>query len=140
MPRDTPDLRPYRGEILRRSSPHRARAGATQAPARAPRAAIPDRVRLVPGWSAHAARAATTLALSASELVNQMPRFVDALIEDGCGPEAFLRGRQRAYVAAHVAARVREGFELAEVVEEFSVLGKCIATAVDSGPADVRPS
>lgn len=70
-------------------------------------------------WAAKAEQAASARGLGQPELRNLLPRFLDALV-DGSDPLGL--------VEHHLADRIRKGFELAEIVEEFVILEQCIGS------------
>lgn len=82
-------------------------------------------------WAAKAQQAASARGLDQPELRNVLPRFLSALT-DGSDPAEF--------VEHHLADRVRKGFELAEIVEEFVLLERCIASLWLATPVPDRPS
>ena len=59
-----------------------------------------------------------------------MPRYLDSLAsgEDG-----------RVHVERHLATRLRLGFQLAEIVDEFALLARCIVECGLAGAAETRP-
>src|SRR5207253_1724312 len=46
----------------------------------------------------------------------------------------------RKHVEAHISTRLRQGFELVEILDEFALLGRCIAKVWQSLPEDQWPS
>jgi signal transduction histidine kinase len=90
--------------------------------------------RIVESWRVSAERAASARGLPKPELLNLMPVYVTELGAPGDGRGA--RGRQ--LVERHVAARMRQGFDLPEVIAEFALLGPAI---VDSwAPHEAPPT
>jgi signal transduction histidine kinase len=90
---------------------------------------------IIEDWAAQARRAAAARGLSRPELQNMMPRFLSWLAEsDGGAPE---QGRE--LVANHLSSRLRQGFNLSEIVEEFALLGRCIAGVWASAPVEEQP-
>lgn len=69
-------------------------------------------------WYAQAKTAASARGLDHPATVNAMPRYLAAL---GTGDDA------HASIEVHLATRLRQGFHLGEIVEEFWLLGRCIA-------------
>lgn len=89
-----------------------------------------ERDTVLTHWLDQAAHAASARGLDQPALTNIMPRFLDSLAtgEDG-----------RVHVQRHIATRLRQGFQLAEIVEEFALLGRCIVERGLAYPADARP-
>lgn len=83
------------------------------------------RDEIVQSWTAEASRSASARGLHAPELLNIMPRYVDAL---GLADDPSDGGseRRRALIERHAAARLRQGFDVEEVLEELRVLGRTI--------------
>ena len=93
--------------------------------------------RLVNEWRESAEKNASARGLSEPELANLMPRFISQLGEsDG----AELTEKQQQLIESHLSHRLRQGFELAEVVLEFSLLGRIIGKLIDEQPAAERPA
>lgn len=90
-------------------------------------------------WSEQAARAASARGLEAPEFKNIMPVYLASLADEEGRPGAHAVAR-RAHVESHVAARLRQGFNVAEVIEEFAILGRCIAGMWADAPPEARPS
>ncbi|GEN11209.1 RsbT co-antagonist protein rsbRD N-terminal domain-containing protein [Myxococcus fulvus] len=89
-------------------------------------------------WTEDATRAASARGLEAPELKNIMPTYLASLADGAGGPDA-ARAERRRYVESHVAARLRQGFHVAEVVEEFALLGRCISRMWADAPPAARP-
>ena len=89
-----------------------------------------ERDAIMARWLEEAARAASARGLDQPALTNIMPRYVDSLAggEDG-----------RLHVERHFATRLRQGFQLAEIVDEFALLGRCIVERGLAGPDEARP-
>lgn len=79
------------------------------------------RDEIVACWTAEAQKAASALGLGEPELSGLIPSFLNAL---SCGAKT----EAHECIDRHVAARMRCGFELAEIVEEFALLEKCVST------------
>jgi signal transduction histidine kinase len=86
-------------------------------------------------WTVVATRAASARGLSQPEFRNIMPGYLDALAEGSAG-----RPAQLAHIHSHVATRIRQGFDLAEILDEFAILGRCIAQGWAGLPAAEAPS
>jgi signal transduction histidine kinase len=81
-------------------------------------------------WMEQARHAASARGLDQPALTNIMPRYLASLAAGEDGSE---------HVERHFAARLRQGFQLAEIVEEFTLLGRCIAERSFAGPAELAP-
>ncbi|GEL75615.1 sensor histidine kinase [Myxococcus virescens] len=90
-------------------------------------------------WSEQAARAASARGLDAPEFKNIMPVYLASLAEEEGAPDGPAHARQ-AHVETHVAARLRQGFNVAEVIEEFAILGRCIASMWANASPEAYPS
>ncbi|NTX17653.1 HAMP domain-containing histidine kinase [Myxococcus sp. CA056] len=93
-----------------------------------------DIVRL---WTAKATRAASARGLDEPELKNIMPTYLASLSSGE--PLGSPTATRRKHVESHVAARLRQGFHVAEVVEEFALLGRCISMMWATAPREERP-
>src|SRR5215510_4961128 len=80
-------------------------------------------------WLEQARHAASARGLDQPALTDLMPRYLASL---AAGEEA------SEHVERHFATRLRQGFQLAEIVDEFALLGQCILERSFAGPAEVR--
>ncbi|MGE6759786.1 ATP-binding protein [Corallococcus interemptor] len=89
-------------------------------------------------WMDEATRAASARGLEQPEFRNIMPSYLASLAEarasGGSGDN-----QQRRHVESHVSARLRQGFDVAEVVEEFAILGRCITQTWATAPPGEQP-
>src|SRR5437868_15057078 len=81
--------------------------------------------RLVEAWEKRARRSASARGLSRPELVNMIPAYVDALAASSTALGTNT-GRAHEVIERHLSARLRQGFDLAEVIEEITSLGRVI--------------
>lgn len=81
-------------------------------------------------WLEQARHAASARGLDQPALTDIMPRYLAALAAGEDGSE---------HVERHFAARLRQGFQLAEIVDEFALLGRCILEHSFAGPVEIRP-
>lgn len=81
-------------------------------------------------WLDAAGQAASARGLDEPELTNVMPKYLAAL---GSGDNG------REYVEGHFSTRLRQGFQLAEIVDEFLLLGRCIVERCFALPEPIRP-
>jgi hypothetical protein len=82
-------------------------------------------------WTTEAQRAAAARGLNRPEFQNIIPTYLHALAEAGDELGRFT-GKRREHVESHLSSRLRQGFQLAEIVEEFALLGRCIAATWNS--------
>jgi signal transduction histidine kinase len=82
-------------------------------------------------WYDEASHAVSARGFAAPALMNIMPRYLAAL---GSGEDA------RGYLESHFATRLRQGFHLAEIVDEIALLGRCIVERCFALPSDERPT
>lgn len=93
---------------------------------------------IVRRWSEESSRAAAARGLDGPELSNMMPRFLEALADAGEDlGSSDVRARRMA--EAHCSTRVRQGFQLGEITEEFAILGRAVARTWASWPAERQP-
>ena len=78
-------------------------------------------------WQEEARKAASARGLSGPELMNIIPKYLSALAEASDQELGQYTGSRRALVEHHLSARLRQGFDLAEIIEEIALLGRCIA-------------
>ena len=95
-------------------------------------------VEIVQLWTEEARRAASARGLSRPELVNIFPAYVSSLAEPD-EPLGTFGGKRRKLVEGHLVTRLRQGFDIAEIAEEFALLGRCIARVWDASPPSERP-
>lgn len=83
-------------------------------------------------WLEQAGRKASSRGLDRPALQNLMPRYLEALSTS----EHDLACRR---VESHFSARLRQGFLVTEIVEEFALLGRCIAASWAGAPPAEQP-
>jgi signal transduction histidine kinase len=91
-------------------------------------------------WMAEARRAASARGLTDPALENIMPLYLSALADQFETGQLDANDQRRKRVDNHLASRIREGFELAEIVNEFAILGRCISQMWVSAPREEWPS
>jgi signal transduction histidine kinase len=83
-------------------------------------------------WTDEANRTAAARGLERPAFQNLMPTFLASLAQ--AGPDlGRLASQRRQQVEGHLSSRLRQGFQLAEIVEEFALLGRCIAAMWSPG-------
>ena len=83
-------------------------------------------------WRRAAQRAAAAKGLDRPELQNMMSVYLLSLADAGDELGQF-KGKRREWAESHLSYRLRQGFGLAEIVEDFAVLGRCIAAMWNKG-------
>jgi signal transduction histidine kinase/CheY-like chemotaxis protein len=89
-------------------------------------------------WSEDAVRAASARGLTKPQFENLMPSFLSELAatETELGQ---LSGRQRDLIENHLSSRLRQGFDLAEIIDEIAILGNVVSRMWQAAPAAQRP-
>src|SRR5688572_15902877 len=90
-------------------------------------------------WTGEAQRAAAARGLDSPAFLNLVAEYLSALA-DADEELGHFSGSRRELVESHFSTRLRQGFELAEIVEEFALLGRCIARMWLGRPAHERPN
>jgi signal transduction histidine kinase len=95
--------------------------------------------RIVESWEAEASKSVAGQGLTRAELVNRLPAFLASLLrsEDASADPNLVS--QRWLIDSHLADRLRQGFELPEMVEEFHILGRCLEATWSGRPDAERP-
>ncbi len=90
------------------------------------------RAEILQLWTRQAQRAAAARGLDRPEFQNVIPKYLLSLADAGDELGRF-QGKRREQVEQHLSSRLRQGFPLAEIVEEFALIGRCIAAMWSSG-------
>lgn len=91
-------------------------------------------------WLEAARANASARGLSAVALENVMPLYLSALADQVETGQAYANDQRHARLQSHLSSRLRQGFELAEIVDEFVLIGHCIAQVWQSLPEDEWPA
>jgi signal transduction histidine kinase len=91
-------------------------------------------------WLSEARAAASARGLSALALENVMPSFVSALADQVETGQANANDLRHTSIQNHLSTRLRQGFDLAEIVAELVLLGRCIARVWQSLPEPQWPA
>ncbi len=91
-------------------------------------------------WLEAARASASARGLSEVALENVMPLYLSALADQVETGQAGANDQRHARVQSHLSSRLRQGFELAEIVDEFVLIGQCIAKVWQSLPEDEWPA
>ena len=86
-------------------------------------------------WKEQAERAASARGLSAPEFRKVMPAFLSSLAEE---PDS--AAEEAKHLENHLAARVRQGFDLSEILDELLILGRCVAGFWEALPPARQPA
>src|SRR4029077_2114172 len=96
--------------------------------------------RIVDEWEAEARKSVAAQGLTRAELVNRLPAFLASLLRsEGASADPNLVS-QRWLIDSHLADRLRQGFELPEMVEEFHILGRCLEATWSGREEAERPA
>lgn len=88
-------------------------------------------------WADGVRRTEAAHGLSDEELLDVVPLYLGSLAH----PEIGARGSERHdLLEEHLASRLRQGFEIADIVEEFGLLGRCITRIWAECPEGERPA
>ena len=96
------------------------------------------REEILQAWVRDAARVASAHGLTAPVFSGIMPEYLSSLAEAGEELGRFT-GSRRKYVESHFAGRLREGFLIVEIVQEFAILGHCISRIWAQAPPPEQP-
>ena len=91
-------------------------------------------------WLGEARAAASARGLSKTALENVMQMFLSALADQIETGQLDANDKRHRYVQNHLSSRLREGFELAEIVREFIMMERSIAKLWLRLPQDNWPS
>lgn len=70
---------------------------------------------------------------------NLIPAYLRSLADPTLGPLGEESRARADIVESHLGARLQDGFDLGEVVEEFALLGRCVSHTWASLPPEERP-
>src|SRR5690349_1390082 len=88
--------------------------------------------QIVERWRQQAAQSASARGLTTLEFENIIPHFLSALA-DASGDLGQLNNNRRMLVENHLSSRLRQGFDLAEIVEEFAILARVVSQMWQEG-------
>src|SRR5947209_17722387 len=89
-------------------------------------------------WTEESYRAASARGLTRPQFENLMPVFLSELAATGT-EFGQLSGRQRDLIENHLSTRLRQGFDLAEIIDEIAILGHMVARMWATAPIEQRP-
>lgn len=87
-------------------------------------------------WANEAETTAAARGMTRPELVNVLPLYLESLLEVPMRPA----NEQAELIESHLSSRLRAGFNLAEVIEEFAILGRAIVRAWSAVAAEGHPA
>lgn len=96
---------------------------------------VDNRERILALWTEAAKEAASARGLSPIAFRNMIAQYLSALADP---PAQGDDGRQQ-LLEQHLSTRLRQGFELAEIVKEISLLGECVADLWANSIPSKRP-
>src|SRR4051812_2343903 len=86
-------------------------------------------------WTEQAERTATARGISGPAFQHVLPTFLSSLAgAPDSAPE------QARHIEGHLAARLRQGFELTEILDELLMLGCCVARFWEGLPPEQQPA
>ena len=90
-------------------------------------------------WTEESCRAASARGLTKPEFENFMPLFLSELAaaDTELGQ---LSGRQRHLIEHHLSTRLRQGFDLAEIIDEIEILGHVVSRTWEAAPIEQGPA
>lgn len=94
---------------------------------------------IIEGWLRDARETASAQGLAHAALENLMPRLLSTFAEHLETRSEEAATRRRALLHSHLSTRLRQGYDLAEIVSELVALGRSITQAWTDGPGD-RPA
>lgn len=90
-------------------------------------------------WVHEARAAASARGLSAVAMENLMPSYLSALAHEFEAGEVNQSARRRKHVQSHLSTRLRQGFDLAEIISEFVLLERLIVAMWSPLPPQEQP-
>jgi len=93
------------------------------------------RTEILRAWTEASKQATSAQGLTSLELASLMPEYLSLLGEDT--PESTAK---QALIERHLSNRLREGFNLNEILTEFAILGRCVSRFLQTETAGDRPS
>jgi signal transduction histidine kinase/CheY-like chemotaxis protein len=89
-------------------------------------------------WTEESRRSASARGLTRPQFENLMPVFLSELAATDT-EFGHLSGRQRDLIENHLSTRLRQGFDLAEIIDEIAILGHVVARMWETSPIEQRP-
>jgi len=90
-------------------------------------------------WFEDASRVASARGLASPEFTNIMPKYLAALGEADADLGTF-SGARRKYIESHLAARIRQGFSVEEIVAELGLVRNAAERVLSKQPRQETPS
>lgn len=98
------------------------------------------RSEILSAWTEDAKQATSARNLSSPELASMMPEYLSLLGQETPSPDSRLSQAQQALIERHLSNRLREGFNLNEILTEFALLGRCVSRFLQAVANGDRPS
>ena len=98
------------------------------------------RAEILRTWTDAAQRATSAMHLTSPELASLMPEYLALLGSDAPAAESRPPAAQQALIERHLSNRLREGFNLNEILTEFAILGRCVSPFLQAEVEGDRPS
>lgn len=98
-----------------------------------------SREEILASWEAGVRTLASAARAPNPALFNQIPRFLDWLIERLDAPDDASEGGRDAFGMHHAVERLAQGFDVVEVVSELALLRECLLTAWEAEPDGITP-
>jgi signal transduction histidine kinase len=95
--------------------------------------------QIMRSWLDEARAAASARGLSSVALENVMGLYLASLADQFETGQLDANDRRRDHVQSHLSTRIRQGFDLAEILDEFVLLAQCIAKAWQALPKTEWP-
>jgi signal transduction histidine kinase len=95
---------------------------------------------IISRWLAEVGATASARGLSAGALESVVPQYLSALADAFEANDATADDRRRKHVQEHVWMRLRQGFDLSEIVADLALLERSIVGTWSRLPPDRRPS
>src|SRR5438477_2393265 len=89
-------------------------------------------------WTEESCRSASARGLTRPQFENLMPVFLSELAATGT-EFGQLSGRQRDLIENHLSTRLRQGFDLAEIIDEIAILGHIVTRMWETAPIEQHP-
>lgn len=98
-----------------------------------------SREEILVAWEAGVRTLASAAHASPPALFNEVPRFLDWLVERLEAPDGAPEEQRDAFGLDHAGERVAQGFDVVEVVAELALLRECLLEAWASDPTGITP-
>src|SRR5689334_89402 len=97
------------------------------------------RTEIIEHWESEAKKSVSASGLSRSEVLNLVPVYLSSLAQQVSVPTYQECIDQKRLIDSHLSTRLRQGFNVHEIIEEFVALGRCISQTWLMYPPASRP-